>query len=162
VRRAARDDLASFAADARELEPAGTSPAAAGAYRAALAAYERAELACDRARSPEDLRLVASTLVRGRNELARAAALLGGEEPPPARQPCFFDARHGPAVREVEWDSRRVAACEADAERVEEGGEPDVRHVLVDGRPVPYWDAPPEFRPWIEGLYGGTVSTPAI
>jgi hypothetical protein len=154
VRRAARDDLASFAADVRELEPAAASPAAAEAYRAALAAYERAELACDRARSPEDLRLVASTLVRGRTELARAAALLGGEEPPPARRPCFFDARHGPGVRDVEWDSRRVAACEADAERVADGREPDVRHVLVDGRPVPYWDAPPEFRPWIEGLYG--------
>jgi hypothetical protein len=161
VRRAARDDLASFAADVRELESAATSPAAANAYRAALAAYERAELACDRARSPEDLRLVASTLVRGRAELARAAALLAGEEPPPARRPCFFDARHGPAVREVEWDSRRVAACKADAERVEDGREPDVRHVLVDGRPVPYWDAPPEFRPWIEGLYGAG-STPAI
>ena len=159
MRRAARDDLASFAADVRELEPAAASPAATDAYRAALAAYERAELACDRARSPEDLRLVASTLVRGRNELARAAALLGGEEPPPARRPCFFDARHGPAVHEVEWDSRRVAACAVDAERVQDGGEPDVRHVLVDGRSVPYWDAPPEFRPWIEGLYGA-VSTP--
>jgi hypothetical protein len=154
VRRAARDDLASFAADVRELEPAAASPAAAQAYRAALAAYERAELACDRAQSPQDLRLVASTLVGGRAELARAAALLDGGEPPPARRPCFFDARHGPAVREVDWDSRRVAACEADAERVEAGAEPDVRHVLVGGRPVPYWDAPPEFRPWIEGQYG--------
>jgi len=154
VRRAARDDLATFAADARALEPAAASPAAAEPYRAALQAYERAELACDRAHSPEDLRLVAATLVRGRDELARAAALLDGGEPPPARRPCFFDARHGPAAREVEWDSRRVAACAADAERVEEGAEPDVRHVLVDGRPVPYWDAPPEFRPWIEGQYG--------
>ena len=154
MRRAARDDLASFAADVRKLERAAASPDAAHAYRAALAAYERAELACDRARSPEDLRLVASTLVRGRDELARAAALLDGEEPPPAGRPCFFDARHGPAVREVEWDSRRVSACAADAERVEDGAEPDVRHVLVDGLPVPYWDAPPEFRPWIEGQYG--------
>jgi len=49
VRRAARDDLASFSADVRELEPAGSHPAAAEAYRAALSAYERAELACDRA-----------------------------------------------------------------------------------------------------------------
>jgi hypothetical protein len=154
VRRAARDDLASFAADVRELEPAAASPAAAEAYRAALAAFQRAELACDRARSPEDLRAVSSTLVRGRDELARAAALLDGGEPPPARRPCFFDARHGPGVQEVEWDSRYVAACAADAERLDRGEEPDVRHVMVDGRPVPYWDAPAEFRPWIEGLYG--------
>jgi hypothetical protein len=154
VCRAARDDLASFAADVRELEPAAASPAAAEAYRAALAAYERAELACDRARAPEDLRGVASTLVDGRYELARARALLEGDEPPASPLPCFFDARHGPAVREVEWDSRRVASCEADVERLERGATPDVRHVLVDGRPVPYWDAPPEFRPWIEGQYG--------
>ena len=154
MRRAARDDLASFAADVRGLEPAAASPAAAGAYRAALAAYERAELACDRARSPEDLRAVASTLVRGRAELARAAALLDGGDPPPSRRPCFFDARHGPGVQEVEWDSRRVFACRRDAERLEHGEAPDVRHVLVGGRPVPYWDAPPEFRPWIEGQYG--------
>jgi hypothetical protein len=154
VRRAARDDLASFAADIRELEPAAASAAAAEAYRAALAAYERAELACDRARSPEDLRAVASTLVAGRHELARARALLEGEEPPRSRRPCFFDPRHGPAVEAIEWDSRRVAACEADAERVAQGARPDVRHVLVGGRPVPYWDAPPEFRPWIEGHYG--------
>src|ERR687887_542023 len=120
VRRTARDDLASFAADLRELEAAAESPAAAEAYRAALAAYERAELACDRARSPEDLRAVASTLVRGRHELARARALLDGDEPPASRRPCFFD----------------------------------VRHVLVDGHPVPYWAAPREFRPWIEGQYG--------
>jgi len=154
VRRAARDDLASFAADARGLEAAATSPSASEAYRAALAAYERAELACDHARSPEDLRVVASTVALGRHELARARALLDGDEAPPPRRPCFFDARHGPGVREVEWDSRRVAACEADAERLERGAAPDVRHVLVDGRPVPYWDAPPEFRPWIEGQYG--------
>jgi hypothetical protein len=151
VRRAARDDLASFAADARALEPAAASPAAAPAYRAALAAYERAEQACDRARSPEDLRLVGSELARGRYELARAQALLEGHEAPARRPLCFFDPRHGPGPRDVEWDSRRVAACEADAERVERGADPDVRHVLVDGRPVPYWDAPPEFRPWIEG-----------
>ena len=138
----------------RELEGAAASPAAAEAYGAALAAYEQAELACDRARSPEDLRVVASKLAGGRHELARARALLEGGEPPASSPPCFFDARHGPAVREVEWDSRRVAACEADAERIARGAAPDVRHVLVDGRPVPYWEAPPEFRPWVEGLYG--------
>jgi hypothetical protein len=154
VRRAARDDLASFAADIRELEPAAASAAAAEGYGAAVAAYERAELGCDRARSPKDLRLVASELVRGRYELARARALLEGAEPPESPRPCFFDARHGPASQVVEWDSRRVAACEADAERLARGALPDVRHVLVGGRPVPYWDAPPEFGPWIEGQYG--------
>ena len=159
MRRAARDDLASFAADVRELEPAAASPSAAESYGRALDAYARAEHACDHARSPEDLRFVASTLAGGRHELARARALLEGDEAPPPRRPCYFDPRHGPGVREVEWAPdgqapRRVAACEADAERIERGADPDVRHVLVEGRPVPYWDAPPEFRPWIEGQSG--------
>jgi len=122
VRRAARDDLASFAADVRELEPAAASPSAAESYGRALDAYATAEHACDHARSPEDLRFVASTLAGGRHELARARALLEGDEAPPPRRPCYFDPRHGPEVRE--------------------------------GRPVPYWDAPPEFRPWIEGQSG--------
>jgi hypothetical protein len=161
VRRAARDDLASFAADARELESAGTSSSGAEAYEAALAAYARAEHACDRSRSPEDLRFVASELERGRYELERARALLEGDEAPARRRPCFFDPRHEPAVRDVEWPRngatpRRVAACEADADRIARGADPDVRHVLVDGSPVPYWDAPPAFRPWIEGHYGST------
>jgi hypothetical protein len=155
VRRAARDDLASFAEDLRALEVA----AATQPYAAALASYERAEQACDGARSPEDLRAVAATLARGRYELARAQALAEGREEPELRPPCFFDPRHGPAVREVEWSvdggtARRVAACAADAERLARGAQPDTRHVMVDGRPVPYWDAPPEFRPWLEGYYG--------
>ena len=154
VRRAARDDLAAFAAEARDLEPAAAHPAAAEPYRAALDAYARAEQACDRARSPEDLRAVAATLAQGRFELARARAQLEGGEPPPSRRPCFFDARHGPGVREVDWDSRRVAACKPDAERIEQGADPEVRHVLVAGRAVPYWEAPAEFRPWLEGQCG--------
>jgi hypothetical protein len=159
VRRAARDDLASFADDLRSLERAGASPAAAEPYRAALAAYEWAERACDRARSPADLHPVAAALERGRYDLARAQALVDEREEPVRTPPCFFDPRHGPAVREVEWSvdaamPRRVTACAADAERLARGAEPDTRHVMVDGRPVPYWDAPPEFRPWVEGYYG--------
>jgi hypothetical protein len=159
VRRAARDDLASFAEDIRALEGAVTNPAAAEPYAAALAAFERAELACDRVRSPEDLRLVAARLERGRFDLARAQALVEGREEPERRPPCFFDPRHGPSVREVEWSEegaapRRVAACAADAERLARGADPETRHVMVDGRAVPYWNAPPEFRPWLEGQYG--------
>jgi hypothetical protein len=155
VRRAARDDLASFADDLRAHEGAAATPP----YAAALACYERAELACDSARSPDDLRAVAAELAYGRHELARAQALADGREEPERRQPCFFDPRHGLAVQEVEWSPegsapRRVAVCAADAERLAQGAEPETRHVMVDGCPVPYWAAPPEFRPWIDGHYG--------
>src|SRR5207237_1436730 len=50
--------------------------------------------------------------------------------------------------------ARAVPACEADAERVEAGAEPAARHVLVGGRPVPYWDAPPAFDAWRDGYFG--------
>jgi hypothetical protein len=154
VRRAARDDLASFADDLRALErAAATSP-----YAAALAAYEEAELACDGARTPEDLGAVAAAVTRGRYELVRAQALVEGRDEPERGQPCFFDPRHGPSVQEVEWSRdgsapRRVAACAADAERLARGAEPDTRHVMVDGRAVPYWDAPPDFGPWVAGHF---------
>jgi hypothetical protein len=163
VRRAVSDDLASLADDARVLEPRvvapGASSAAAEAYASALECYERAELACDGARSPEELEPATAAVAAGSYELARAAALLDGHESPERRPPCFFDPRHGPSSREVEWSPdraspRTVAACEADALRVEEGGEPDARHVLVGGRPVAHWDAPPAFDPWRRGHYG--------
>jgi hypothetical protein len=154
ARRAVRDDLAYLAEDARELERRGLSPDAEAAYASALACYERAERASDRARSPADLEPVAATVAEGRYELARASALLAGREPPERRPPCFFDPRHGPAVREVEWSSRVVAACEADARRIDRGAEPETRHVLANGKRVPYWSAPPAFDGWRTGYYG--------
>jgi hypothetical protein len=154
VRRAVRDDLAFLAEDVRDLERRGLSPAAETAYARALACYERAERAADRARSPAELEPAAAALAEGRYELARASALLAGSEPPERRPPCFFDPRHGPAARDVEWSSRVVAACEADAERIERGAEPETRHVLANGRRVPYWSAPPAFDAWRNGYYG--------
>jgi hypothetical protein len=54
----------------------------------------------------------------------------------------------------VEWASRIVAACRADAARIERGAEPETRHLFVDGRPVPHWSAPPVFDAWRRGYYG--------
>ena len=149
-----RDDLASLAGDVRELERDGLSSAVADAYARVLACYERAELAYDRARSPEELEPATAALAEGRYELARAWAALEGRDAPERRPPCFFDPRHGPAEREVEWTSRVVAACGADAARIARGAEPETRHLFVDGRPVPYWSAPPAFDAWRRGYYG--------
>ena len=165
VRRAAHDDLASFAGDLRSLEAAAASPIAAEAYRKALEAYTRAEHAFDRARSPDDLEPVTATIREGLDEATLARALLEGLEPPEPRPPCFFDPRHGPSTRKVEWPSdggapRLVTACEDDARRVEQGAEPDTRHVLVEGKPVPYWAAPPAFGPWRAGWYGHSLHRP--
>ena len=149
-----RDDLASFAEDVRELERGGLPPGAAEPFARALACYGRAELAYDRARSPEELEPATAALAEGRYELARARAALEGGDAPEWRPPCFFDPRHGPAVQEVEWGARVVGACQADTERIARGDEPEMRHLFVDGRPVPHWSAPPTFDAWRSGYYG--------
>jgi hypothetical protein len=94
--------------------------------------------------------------------MASAKARLAGEEPPERRPPCFFDPRHGPSVRDVEWappggELRPVPACAADALRVEEGEEPESREVLAGGRRTPYWNAGPAYGPWAGGFYGATA-----
>jgi hypothetical protein len=90
--------------------------------------------------------------------MAAAEALLAGKQPPERRPPCFFDPRHGPSTRDVEWappggSPRKVPACEADAQAVERGVEPASRQVVAGGRSVPYWNAPPYFGPWAGGYF---------
>ena len=92
--------------------------------------------------------------------MASARARLAGHEPPERTPPCFFDPRHGPSAREVEllppWgEPRPVPACEADAQRVERGEDPDPREVTVGGRQVPYWNAGPAYAPYMGGFFGG-------
>ena len=48
-----------------------------------------------------------------------------------------------------------VPACEADAQRVERGEDPEAREVLVGGRRMPYWNAGPGYAPFAGGLFGG-------
>jgi hypothetical protein len=84
---------------------------------------------------------------------------------PERRQPCFFDPRHGPSTRDVEWSPdggapRLVPACEADALRVEEGEEPESRQVAYRGAMVPYWAAPTYggyFGGFLPGLLVGSL-----
>ena len=92
--------------------------------------------------------------------MASAEARLDGKEPPERRPPCFFDPRHGPSVRDVEWSpdggaTREVPACAACALRVEAGAEPDSRQVLVRGQSMPYWAAGPAFGGYFGGFFPG-------
>jgi hypothetical protein len=166
VRRAAEEDLLALAEDIRALdldvEMPGVAPEATEAYGRAVAAYQRADAAFDRARRPHELEGVTAAIEEGRYAMAAAKARLDGREPPPRRPPCFFDPRHGPSSRDVEWAPpggvlRLVPACEADALAVESGDEPAHREVEVGGRRVPYWDAPPVFAPWAGGYFGGLL-----
>jgi hypothetical protein len=66
-------------------------------------------------------------------------ALQAGDALPERRGPCFFDPRHGPSVRALQWAphsgvERTVAVCAADARRLEDGEAPEVRMVRVGDR----------------------------
>jgi hypothetical protein len=165
VKAAAHDDLIALADDVQKLEqPVESSPKAKQEYQAALDDYGKASDAFDRATRTKEMEAVASSLEEGRYHMASAEAILAGQPVPERRPPCFFDPRHGPSTRDVEWAPpggvpRKVPACEADAQAVERGEEPASREVVAGGRRVPYWSAPPYFGPWAGGYFmpfGGT------
>jgi uncharacterized membrane protein YgcG len=163
VRAAAKEDLDALVDDVQRLEPQvqGHTDAEA-AYQKALDAYARGSQAYDRARSPQELATVAKELDDGRYEMTVAEALAAGRTPPERTPPCFFDPRHGPSVREVEWAPpggapRLVPACAADAQRVEHGEDPQSREVLVGGRPTPYWAAGPAYGGYFGGFLPGLL-----
>jgi hypothetical protein len=165
VKTAAHDDLIALAEDVQKLEePVETNTKAKQEYDEALASYDKATRSFDRALRPKQLEAVTSSLEEGRYHMAVAEALVDGRTPPERRAPCFFDPRHGPSTRDVDWappggSPRPVPACEADAQAVEQGREPPSRQVMARGQLVPYWNAPPYFGPWAGGYFmpfGGT------
>ena len=105
-----------------------------------------------KARGVEHLPQVAAQLAVTRRALAVARATLAGEQPPPDRPLCFFDARHGASAADVEWAppggaaARTVPACAADVQRVANGLPPGAREVEVDvDRLGPWFEGRPEF-----------------
>ena len=165
VKAAAHEDLIALADDVQKLEqPVEANAQAKQEYTQALDFYDKASGAYDRVTQARQLEGVTSALEEGRWHMSAAQSLLDGRTPPDRRPPCFFDPRHGPSARDVEWTPpggrpRKVPACEADAEAVERGTEPASRQVMAGGRLVPYWSAPPYFGPWAGGYFmpfGGT------
>ena len=160
----ARDDLVALGDDVRALDldvqMPGADEEARHHYGAALERYERAERALDQARRPEDFAAIGQALEEGRFAMAAAKARLEGRQVPERRPPCFFDPRHGPSTRDVEWapdgyQARPVPVCEADAVRLEEGHAPLAREVVTGGRRVPLYDAPGFYGPYAGGFFGG-------
>jgi len=164
AKRNARDDLVALGDDIRALDldvqmPAA-DPQAKADYDHAVTRYTEAEEQWEMARSPRDLAPVGSALEEGRWAMASAKARFAGETPPERRPPCFFDPRHGPSTRDVDWsppygEERPVPACEADALRVEQGEDPQTREVDWRGQRVPYWQAGGAYAPFAGGLFGG-------
>lgn len=108
-------------------------PGATDAMRAelsrALDAYEQAKRDFVGGQTWADALGVLRALDEGRHALACLDALLT-DGPLPERMPlCFFDARHGRAVRQVRWAppggiARDIAVCAADAVRLAENPSP--------------------------------------
>ncbi|MFD1830986.1 hypothetical protein ACFSJS_15070 [Streptomyces desertarenae] len=165
VRAAVEEDITSYGETLDRLDFSPSAPDVdqemIDDYRRALDAYEKAKDASAAARRPADMRAVTEALEDGRFALTVLEARREGRELPEHRPPCFFDPRHGPSVRDVEWAPpggapRDVPVCAADATRIEDGLDPAVRTVPTQtGERVPYWDAGPAYGPWMGGYYGG-------
>lgn len=165
VKDVAEEDLVALGESLRELdlqvEMPSADPRAKQEYVKALGQYETATRDLDRAQRLQDIQRVSEDVAEGRYAITRAQARLEGIEPPEKRDPCFFDPRHGQSVTEVEWSGdgsmspRQVPACAADAQMVRQGRTPEGREITVDGRRVPYWNAPAYYGPWAGGYYGG-------
>jgi len=129
-------------------------------WQRALDAYERAKAELAAVKHVDQLRSVTEALEEGRYALACVRARVNNQPVPERRPPCFFNPQHGPSVRDVRWAPpggapRDVPACAADAQRVEQGFDPHIREVMVDGHRRPYYDAGPAYAPYAYGYYGG-------
>ncbi len=128
-------------------------------YQRALDSYESAKETLRDATQPDDIKHVTEALEDGRYAAACVLARRNGDPLPVRRPPCFFNPGHGPSTTDVEWAPpagvpRDVPVCAADADRVAQGAEPDIRTVRDGFRRVPYWQAGPAYSPWATGYFG--------
>jgi hypothetical protein len=133
-------------------------------YQRALDSYEAAKDTMTRLRVPEDVRHVTERLEDGRYAAMCVRARVAKEPLPTRRPPCFFNPAHGPSTTDIEWAPpggrpRHIPVCAADADRVSQGAEPDVRTVPAGIGRVPYWQGGPAYSPWAGGYFGGYAGT---
>jgi hypothetical protein len=133
-------------------------------YQRALDSYEAAKQALQRATDPGDLRHVTEALENGRYAVACVRARTSGQPLPARRPPCFFNPAHGPSTTDIDWappggQPRQIPVCAADADRVRQGAEPDIRTVPQGIGRVPYWQGGPAYSPWASGYFGGYAAS---
>jgi hypothetical protein len=119
---------------------------AAHHYRRALEHYEQAKAALESSIAAEDVLGVEQLLADAHYHRVAVLALHAGEPLPDRREPCFFDPRHGPSMRDVQWSppsgvARTVSVCAADARRLEDGEAPETRMIRVGDRYVAVHEA---------------------
>lgn len=115
-------------------------------YQRALDRYEDAKAALAVAEDGSAVNAIGPVLDDGRFHLACVLARRDGEPLPERREPCFFNPQHGPGVVDVSWAPREgvprmIPVCGADARRLEQGIDPDVRLVRVGDRYVKWYEA---------------------
>ena len=162
MKKAAEEDVIRFGEDVTLLgnETTGRQldEATRQDYRRALDSYDAAKTALDRVQRPDDIRGITGILEDGRYAVACVQARLAGKPVPARLPPCFFNPQHGPSSENVDWAPpggvpRSVPACPADAERVREGAEPDMRKVPVGAGRAPYWQGGPGYSPYAQGYF---------
>ncbi|WP_335934679.1 hypothetical protein [Streptomyces sp. PTD5-9] len=130
--------------------------AAAPGLSRALDSYDAAGRVLDAARGLPDLVGVLALVAEGRSALA----------PGPGLPLCFFDPRHGAAVRRTTWrplgrrERADVAVCEDCGQALRARRSPRVLAVRDRGRTVPYFEVPAERSLWAATGYGSLLSGP--
>jgi hypothetical protein len=133
-------------------------------YQRALDSYESAKESLGRVTASDDVRHVTEALEDGRYAVACVLSRTSGQPLPVRRPPCFFNPAHGPSTTDVEWAppggrQRQVPVCAADADRLSQGAEPDIRTVQQGVGRVPYWQGGPAYSPWASGYFGGYAAS---
>ncbi|MGY3676852.1 hypothetical protein [Streptomyces sp. TE33382] len=122
----------------------------------ALDAYDAAGRVLDAARGLPDLVGVLALVAEGRAALDPASGL----------PLCFFDPRHGTAVRRTIWrplgrrERADVAVCEDCGQALRARRAPQVLAVRDQGRTIPYFEVPAERSLWAATGYGSLLSGP--
>jgi hypothetical protein len=164
ARGAAEEDVTRFGEELQRLDLdvqlAHTDEAMTQDWQRALDSYEAAKRSLAMVEGPDDVRHVTSALEDGRYAVACVRARRDGKPLPTRRPPCFFNPAHGPSTTDVQWappggQPRQVPVCGADADRLEQGAEPDVRTVPQGAGRVPYWQGGPAYSPWAMGYFSG-------
>jgi hypothetical protein len=168
IRRVADEDVTRFGEELQRLDTdllvdAIDEPTRQD-YQRALDSYESAKESMARVTVPEDVRHVTQALEDGRYAVACVRARVAQQPLPARRPPCFFNPAHGPSTVDIGWtppggQERQVPVCAADADRVAQGAEPDVRTVQQGAGRVPYWQAGPAYSPWAGGYFGSYAAS---
>ena len=164
VRKVAEEDVTRFGEELQRLDTevltTSLDEAARQDYQRALDSYESAKESLGLVTRSEEITHVTQQLEDGRYAAACVLARAEGRSLPTRRPPCFFNPAHGPSTTDIEWApaggrQRQIPVCAADADRVAQGAEPDIRTVRQGAGRVPYWQGGPAYSPYASGYFGG-------